>query len=57
MEFVDENQTLEIYFKLIDHTSGEKLPKHIAFSETAIANSIPIKESCTSDTLGILPNL
>jgi len=33
------------YFKLIDYTSGEKLPKHIAFSETAITNSIPIKVS------------
>jgi len=27
------------------HTSGEKLPKHIAFSEEAVANGIPIKVS------------
>ena len=27
------------------HTSGEKLTKHIAFSEEAVANGIPIKVS------------
>ena len=32
-------------FKCVIDTSGEKLTKHIAFSEEAVANGIPIKVS------------